>query len=113
MKHVCLCFHPQDPAGFLLVPMPVPSACYFTVRTQYITLHSQQQCNRTFRNVGTYLRDHMASNLRFHRRDKDTTQKNYKQQNVLTGMAQREISESAQWQGAGWKTEVIMGSECS
>jgi hypothetical protein len=70
MKLVCLCFYPQDPTGFISVTMPVPFACFFTVRTQ---------CNRTLRNVDIYIRDHMASNLRFHRREEDTNQKNYKQ----------------------------------
>jgi hypothetical protein len=113
IKLVCLYFYLQDPPGSFLVPMPVPSACYLTVRTQWITLYSQRQGNRTHRSVGTYLQDHMASNLRFHGREKDTTQKNEKLQFVLTGMAQLEVAQSVKWKDAGWTTEVIMGWECS
>jgi hypothetical protein len=96
MKPVGLCFYPQDLTGSHLIPMPVPSASYFTVRTQCTTLYSQRQGNRTLRNVGTYLQDHMALNLRFHRLEKAAAQKNDKQQYVLTGMAQREVAQSVQ-----------------
>ena len=59
----------------------------------HYTLLATKQQDTPQRRYNTYPRVNMASNLRFHRREKVTAQTNDDQQYVLTGTGQREVAQ--------------------